>query len=109
MLLKPGVSMEMRPLIPDALIRGHPFRIFDWDWDEDWVESSDGTVYQISQGVDILVASAALAILSLATDGRMTPQRIWRSKGDLMVNIGAPSGILITTGKFAMPEPISQR
>jgi hypothetical protein len=59
-------------------IHEHPFPICDWDWDEECVKSSDGTIYQISQGRDILVTSTALAILSLATDGRMTPQRIWR-------------------------------
>lgn len=59
-------------------IHEHPFPICDWDWDEEWVESSDGIIYQISQGIDILVTSTALSILSLATDGRMTSQRIWR-------------------------------
>jgi hypothetical protein len=59
-------------------IHERPFPICDWDWDEEWVKSSDGIIYQISQGIDILVTSTALGILSLATDGRMTPQRIWR-------------------------------
>jgi hypothetical protein len=70
--------METRLIISDALVREHPFRIWGWNWIENWFKTSDGTTYQVSQGIDILVASTALAILSLATDGRMTPQRIWR-------------------------------
>jgi hypothetical protein len=76
--LEPGVSIETILLTSDMNIHKHPFPIYDWDWDEESVESSDGIIYQISQGRDILVTSTALAILSLATDGRMTPQRLWR-------------------------------
>jgi hypothetical protein len=78
--LEPGVSIETILLTSDMHIHERPFPIciYDWDWDEKWVKSSDGTIYQMSQGIDILVTSTALAILSLATDGRMTPQRIWR-------------------------------
>jgi len=78
--LEPGVSIETILLTSDMHIHERPFPIciYDWDWDEEWVKSSDGTIYQMSQGIDILVTSTALGILSLATDGRMTPQRIWR-------------------------------
>lgn len=65
-------------VIPDAHIRVIPMDISDFDWVECWVKCTDGTTYQVSHGTDIMVASAALAILSLATGGRMTPQRLWR-------------------------------
>ena len=45
----------------------------DFDWGEDWIESTDGTIYWGSQGADILVASAAFTILALVTNKRMTP------------------------------------
>jgi hypothetical protein len=59
-------------------IRVLPLDPCDFDWGEDWIESTDGTIYRGSQGADILVVSAALAILALATNGRMTPKRIWK-------------------------------
>jgi hypothetical protein len=54
-----------------------PFKITDHDWDRDLYQSGN-IFYYVNDGVDILVASAAMEILSLATNGRMTPQRIWR-------------------------------
>lgn len=64
--------------IPDMQIQVLPLDPCDFDWLEERIESTDGTIYRGSQGTDILVASAALAILTLATNGRMMPKRIWK-------------------------------
>ena len=64
--------------IPDVPIRVLPLHPCDFDWQGDWIESTDGTRYRGYQGTDIMVASSALAILALATNGRMTPKRIWK-------------------------------
>jgi len=71
------VSAEKTLLIPDSHIRAIPFPITDHDWDRDLYQSG-GIFYYVDRGADILVASAAINILSLATNGRMTSQRIWR-------------------------------
>jgi hypothetical protein len=65
-------------LIPDSHIHASPFKIVHHDWDRDLYQSPGNIFYYVNRGTDILVASAALKILSLATNGRMTPQRIWR-------------------------------
>jgi len=73
------VSAKTSLLIPDAQIHIVPFDLRDeYSLDDLWYESDNGIIYRESHGTDILVASAALAILSLATSGRMTHQRIWR-------------------------------
>jgi hypothetical protein len=80
----PGTTHEDNTLlttgenkIPDVQIRVLLLDPCDFDWEEDRIESTDGTIYRGSQGTDILVATAALAILTLATNGRITPKRIW--------------------------------
>jgi hypothetical protein len=45
---------------------------------EAWVGSTDDIIYHVSQSMDTMVASTALAILSLATDGNMPFQWIWK-------------------------------
>lgn len=64
--------------IPDVPIRVLPLHPCYFDSEGDWIESTDGTRYRGYQGTDIMVASSALAILALATNGRMTPKRIWK-------------------------------
>jgi hypothetical protein len=64
-------------MIPDSRIHARPFKITDHDWDRDTHQNPDGFFY-VNRGADILVATTAVEILSLATNGRMTPQRIWR-------------------------------
>ena len=71
------VSAKESLLIPDSRIHTVPFKITNHDWDRDLYQDYD-IFYYVDRGADILVASAALKILSLVTDGRMTPQRIWR-------------------------------
>ena len=36
------------------------------------------TTYKVSSGSNVMIQSASLPILSLATNGRMTPERLWR-------------------------------
>jgi hypothetical protein len=67
------MSVEEISLIPDLRIRAMPFEITDHDWDRDLYQNRD-IFYYVDRGADILVSSAAIKILSLATDGRMTPQ-----------------------------------
>lgn len=66
----------------DADIRIIPIEMgHRYEWDEGWptlVQSIDGTDCTISLDRDIIVASVALSTLFLATNGRVTPQRIWR-------------------------------
>jgi hypothetical protein len=71
------VSAKGSLLIPDSRIRALPFEITEHDWDRDLYQNHD-IFYYVDRGADILVASAAMKILSLATNGRMTPQRLWR-------------------------------
>jgi len=71
------VSAEESLLIPDSRIRAHPFKIIDHDWDRDLYQNHN-IFYYVNRGADILIASAAMKILSLATNGRMTHQRLWR-------------------------------
>ena len=72
------MSAEESLLTHDSCICAIPFKITDFDWDRDRYSNSDGISCYVGRGVDFLVASAALDILSLATNGRMTSQRIWR-------------------------------
>jgi hypothetical protein len=73
------VSAEESLLTPDSQIYAIPFKISDFDLDRDMYFNGRGITYCVTRGTaDILVASAAIDILSLATNGRMTPQRIWR-------------------------------
>jgi len=71
------VSAKESLLIPDSRIRALPFEITEHDWDRDLYQNHD-IFYYVDHGSDILVASAAMKILSLATNGRMTPRRLWR-------------------------------
>jgi hypothetical protein len=64
-----ALSAAEEEKISDDQIRVHPLVPCDFDRGEDWIESTDGTKYRGCQGPDILVASAALAILALATNG----------------------------------------
>jgi hypothetical protein len=72
------MTAEESLLIPDSHIHASPFEIVDHDWDRDLYQNADNIFYYVNRGADILVASAALKILSLATNGRMTAQRVWR-------------------------------
>jgi hypothetical protein len=60
---------------PDAHIC--TFDVYRWDRFDDSVKIRDRTTHKVSKDTNIMVASAALTILSLATNGRMT-QRIRR-------------------------------
>ena len=76
-----GATSETCRYIPDKSIFIRPFDKCNFDlalnWIS-WIESPDGTRYQCSHGANIIVSSEALAILSLATNDRMTPQRLWK-------------------------------
>lgn len=52
--------------------------IYFMDSESGWAQAMDGTVYNIRDYTSIFVTSASLAILSLATDGKMTFRRAWR-------------------------------
>ena len=71
------MSAKESLLITDSRIRAIPFEITDHDWDRDLYQNHN-IFYYVNHGADILVASAAMNIISLATNGRMTSQRVWR-------------------------------
>ena len=54
--------------MPDSHIHAHPFKIIDHDWDRDLYQNHN-IFYYVDCGADILVTSAAMKILSLATNG----------------------------------------
>lgn len=66
--------------IPDSQIRTTLFSMAFWDGDiGEWLQASeDDSRYYFFNGNDLFVSPLCLDILSLATDGRMTAQRIWR-------------------------------
>ena len=84
MIFQDKVLLIPDVLIPDAQIRIIPvkyddFDDYEWDGAESWFQYNGDNIYRVSNGADIMVTSVALStILSIATHGRMTPQRIWR-------------------------------
>jgi len=60
------VSAEGSLRIPDSHICAIPFEIIvtDFNWDRDLYLNPDGIFYYVNHGADILVASAAIDILS---------------------------------------------
>lgn len=66
--------------IPDSQIRTTFFGMAFWDGDDgEWLETWEHDVrYRFYNGNDLMVSPSCLVILSLATGGRMTAERIWR-------------------------------
>jgi len=73
----PLIVVDMQ--IPDKYLRIIPHCWMGDDWYYGFVAPPNPMApYLISYGTNIVVQSASLSILSLATGGRMTPQRLWR-------------------------------
>jgi hypothetical protein len=77
-----GVPRDVALRIPDSCLRVVPgcWAADGWDWGYIEPPHSDknGKSFLVSHGTNIMVQTASLQIVSLATNGRMTPQRIWR-------------------------------
>lgn len=92
-----GMNKRLALGILDSQIRVLPHceRPCSTQWDEGFVMSpSVSELLRVSYGTNILVQDAALKILSLASHGRMSPQRFWR--------------LLMAKG-FSTPESICYR
>jgi len=76
-----GMNRTEALRIPDSSLRVIPHCQMGDSWDFGFVdppgpETNDN--YLVSYGTNIMVQTTSLRILSLATSGRMTPQRVWR-------------------------------
>lgn len=74
-----GSVKEIALQIPDAQIRIIPSCCMGDDWYYGLAAPPDPMMsFLVSFGTNVVVQSASLPILSMATRGRMTPQRLWR-------------------------------
>jgi hypothetical protein len=74
-----GSVKQIALQIPDAQFRIIPNCCMGDDWYYGLAAPPDPTMsFLVSFGTNIVVQSASLPILSMATGGRMTPQRLWR-------------------------------
>lgn len=81
-----GLTRDIALKIPDSNLRVIPRCGMGSHWyygfiappDPSPPSSTSTTSYLVSYGTNIVVQSASLPILSLATNGRMTPYRLWR-------------------------------
>jgi hypothetical protein len=74
-----GPKKEVALQIPDALLRVISHCWMGDGWYYGLVAPPDPMAhYLVAYGANIVVQSASLPILSRATRGRMTPQRLWR-------------------------------
>ncbi|KAJ6542650.1 hypothetical protein B0H19DRAFT_305128 [Mycena capillaripes] len=77
------LSTEDIQNLPDANIRIQPCYINDEYWDFGFVarggDNPDDKAYIVSYGGNLMVQNTALDILRVATAGRMTPERFWRT------------------------------
>lgn len=72
-----GMAREDALRIPDSRVRVIPNCVLGDEWNFGYVDRGHDS-YMVSHGTNIMVESESLAILSLATNGRMTPERVWR-------------------------------
>lgn len=73
-----GIAPEDALKIPDSHLRVVPNCMQGKDWNFGYVDCCDNdTSYLVSHSTNVMVESESLAILSLATSGRMTPERLW--------------------------------
>lgn len=82
------------PRILDSQIRVVSSDIDFVDYFGFWAESVDRTRYKLNYPTSILVSNTSFAILSLATGGRMTLERIWRIMMHEMLEPGSSKIIL---------------
>ncbi|KAH7924779.1 hypothetical protein BV22DRAFT_1112632 [Leucogyrophana mollusca] len=74
-----GFGEDEVEAVADSDIRSISHCTMGETWDMGDVESRyTGQSYRISYGCCMMVQSASLAIMPLATNGRLTPQRLWR-------------------------------
>ena len=65
--------------IPDSSLRVISHCRMGEYWDFGFLGHQDHPeIFLVSYGTNVMVQTASLHILSLATDGRMTPHRVWR-------------------------------
>src|ERR1700683_3164329 len=68
--------------IPNSSLRVIPHCRRGEFWDNGFISPPDYRInpnkYLVSFGTNIMVQTTSLQILSLATHGRMTPERVWR-------------------------------
>lgn len=81
-LFNDGVEKAYALSLPDSSIRVIPHCTMGEYWDFGSISPPDpnpeNIIYLVSFGTIIMVQAASLAILSLATAGRVSPKRLWR-------------------------------